>query len=106
MYIYKCLEPYTEYQIYIKAKDENNFSEPSETINQYTDVDGPGPPVIINATCLPGTSGTSIFLQWAPPENLNRSVDEYIIYVSKDSNNVQKFKFPLQKDSLDFSVCK
>lgn len=92
--------------MFIVAKGENNVvSEQSETINQYTDVDGPGPPIIMNATCVPGTSGTSIFLQWSPPEHFYKSVDEYIISVSKDPNYVQRYRLSLQKDSLNISVC-
>lgn len=66
---------------------------------QYTDIDGPGPPIIVNATCVPGTNGTSIFLQWTKPQLFYKSVDEYIIYVSYDTDFVKKFNFSLPKDS-------
>jgi len=75
-------------------------------IIQYTDVDGPGPPIIINATCVPGTSGTSIFLQWSTPQHFYKSVDEYIISVSKEPNYVKKFNILLPKDSINSNVCK
>jgi len=97
--------PFSEYQIYLVAKGEKNkVSENSDTINQYTDVDGPGPPTIMNATCIPGTSGTSIFLQWAPPEHFYKSVDEYFISVAKEHNDIMKFKVLLPKDNFNLSV--
>lgn len=92
--------------MYIVAKGEKNLvSQSSDTIKQFTDVDGPGPPTIINATCVPGTSGTSIFLQWAPPEHFNKSIDEYNVFISKDSNLLSKFKVLIPKDSVNLNVC-
>lgn len=111
IYLYFCkfLEPYTEYQMYIVAKGEKNkmkiTSENSDTINQYTDVDAPGPPVIINATCVPGTGGTSIFVQWTTPEHYYKSIDEYIISVSKGSNDIKKYTILLPKENHNTSVC-
>ncbi|XP_060848489.1 tyrosine-protein phosphatase 99A-like isoform X2 [Rhopalosiphum padi] len=94
------LKPFTEYQVHVVAKCGNHIkSESSDTIMQYTDVDGPGPPIIINATCVPGTNGTSIFLQWTKPQLFYRSVDEYIIYVSYDTDFVKKLNYSLPKDS-------
>lgn len=96
------LLPYTEYQVHIVAKCEQYIkSESSDTIIQYTDVDGPGPPIITNATCVPGTNGTSIFLQWTTPRLFYRSVDEYIIYVSDTSDIVKNFNISLPKDSIN-----
>lgn len=93
--------------MYIVARGKKNImSETSDTINQYTDVDGPGPPVIMNATCVPGTNGTSIFLQWAPPEHFYKSVDEYFISYFNDPNNVTKIRVLMPKDSFNSSVCK
>ncbi|XP_060857050.1 tyrosine-protein phosphatase 99A-like [Metopolophium dirhodum] len=96
------LIPYTEYQLHIVAKCEQYIkSESSDTIIQYTDVDGPGPPIITNATCVPGTNGTSIFLQWTTPRLFYRSVDEYIIYVYDTSDIVKNFNISLPKDSIN-----
>jgi len=107
IYIFKFLVPYTEYQVHIVAKCEQYIkSESSDTIIQYTDVDGPGPPIITNATCVPGTNGTSIFLQWTTPRLFYRSVDEYIIYVSDTSDIVKNFNISLPKDSINSNVCK
>lgn len=95
------------YTVYIVPKGEKNIiGEASDTINQLTDVDGPGPPIIMNATCVPGTSGTSIFLQWAQPEHFNKSVDEYFISLKKEPDYFKKFKVLLSKDNLNLSVCK
>lgn len=99
------LEPYTKYQIFIFAKDKNNIEgEYSDTIDQYTDVEGPGPPFIINATCVPGTNGTSIFLQWNAPTYYYKSVDEYNIYI-KGSDSFQKINVSSQNNSYNISVC-
>lgn len=107
IFTYIFLEPFTEYQIHVVAKCGNHIkSESSDTIMQYTDIDGPGPPIIINATCVPGTNGTSIFLQWTKPQLFYKSVDEYIIYVSYDTDFVKKFNFSLPKDSNNINVCK
>lgn len=95
--------------MFIVAKGEKNIvSQNSDTIKQYTDVDGPGPPIIINATCVPGTGtrGTSIFLQWAPPEHFNKSIDEYYVFISKDSNLLSKLNVSIPKDSVNLNVCK
>lgn len=59
----------------------------------------------MNASCVPGTSGTSIFLQWAPPEYFNKSVDEYFISIAKEHKDVVKFKVVLPKDNFTSNVC-
>lgn len=93
--------------MYIVARGKKNkMGDRSDAINQYTDVDGPGPPVIMNATCVPGTNGTSIFLQWAAPEHFYKSVDEYFISYFNDPNNVTKIRVLMPKDILNSSVCK
>lgn len=84
---------------------KNRLGEPSDTISQYTDVDGPSPPVIMNATCIPGTSGTSIFLQWATPEYFNKSVDQYFISIAEEYKDFQKLNITLPKDNLNSNVC-
>lgn len=106
LYFSKFLEPYTEYQIHINAYGKGKLtSENSDVITQSTDVDPPGPPVIVNATCVPGTSGTSIFLQWAPPKNYYKSIDEYVIFVSKGTNEVKNYTISQPKDNFNLSVC-
>lgn len=107
IFLLKFLVPFTKYQVHVVAKCEQFIkSESSDTIIQYTDVDGPGPPIITNATCVPGTNGTSIFLQWTTPQLFNKSVDEYIIYVSDTSDIVKNFNISLPKDSINSNVCK
>ncbi|KAL5237711.1 hypothetical protein ACI65C_005121 [Semiaphis heraclei] len=102
IYTITDLIPFTKYQVHVVAKCEQFIkSESSDTIIQYTDVDGPGPPIITNATCVPGTNGTSIFLQWTTPQLFYKSVDEYIIYVSDTSDVVKNFNISLPKDSIN-----
>ncbi|XP_050529744.1 tyrosine-protein phosphatase 99A-like isoform X3 [Daktulosphaira vitifoliae] len=99
------LKPFTEYKMYIIAVGEKRREgEVSDTISQFTDVDGPGPPIIMNATCVPGTSGTSIYLQWSQPEHFYKSVDEYFISITKETNENIKIKVSAPKDSLNYVV--
>ncbi|XP_050425716.1 tyrosine-protein phosphatase 99A-like isoform X2 [Adelges cooleyi] len=98
------LKPYTKYTIYVLAVGEKKREgDVSDTISQYTDVDGPGPPVIMNATCVPGTSGTSIFLQWTQPEHFYKSVDEYVISILKKASVFITINVPIHKDGQNLS---
>lgn len=90
--------------MYVLAKDNNNEEhEKSDTIKQFTDVEGPGPPFIINATCVPGTNGTSIFVQWTAPILFYKSVDEYNIYI-RGSDFSKKINVSSQTNIHNMSV--
>lgn len=105
LYLY-FLGPFTMYTVYITPRGKNINGESSEIIKQYTDVDGPGPPIIMNATCIPGSSGTSIFLQWSQPEQFYKSVDKYTISLKKESDYIMDMELILSNSSSNLSVCK
>lgn len=87
--IYTFLEPYNQYTVQVFARTENNIkSSSSRKVVQVTEVDGPSPPIIVNATCTLNTSRPSIFLQWTRPEYFNKSVDEYKLSIFTDDNNL------------------
>lgn len=58
----------------------------------------------MNATCVPGTSGTSIFLQWTQPEHFYKSVDEYVISILKKASVFITINVPIHKDGQNLSV--
>ena len=100
------LEPYTSYQIRVRAVTGGGEGEFSDRYPAMTDVSAAGPPSILNVT----TTGTNeIFLSWQSPEKLYREIDEYQIEIADQdsyfirtetisSNKLQLMK----KDDLEF----
>lgn len=85
--IYSFLEPNKTYDIHVVARAEKNLeSNSSNVIRQFTEVDGPSPPIIINATCILNNNVPSIFLNWTKLEHDHESVDEYKLFVFTDDN--------------------
>ena len=70
-------EPYTEYQVWVRALVNGRESPNSAVIKASTDVDQPSAPTITNLTCF----GTGIlFVEWLRPIRFDKTVDFYRIY--------------------------
>lgn len=85
-YTLSNLKPFTEYKIWVDSVmmgDGDNDNDRSETLKQYTDVSGPGPPRITNVTCL----HNSIFIQWQRPIEFFNTIDLYTIYYKSTNND-------------------
>lgn len=70
------LEPYTQYNLRVRAETGGGYSEYSNLLSAVTDVEGPSSPEILNVTVL---STTSIYLQWRRPKIVFRKLDMYVI---------------------------
>ncbi|KAG8291224.1 positive regulation of Schwann cell migration [Homalodisca vitripennis] len=75
-YLLTNLEPYAQYKVWVKASSNNHDGESSEPVTKQTDVSGPGPPHILNATCV---SPSTLAIYWTHPPSFNRTIDTYII---------------------------
>ena len=77
MVCFHCAEPYTEYQVWVRALVNGRESPNSEVILARTDVDEPSAPTITNLTCY----GTGVlFVEWLRPVRFHKTVDFYRIY--------------------------
>lgn len=70
------LEPYAEYEVWVKAAYDNRYGDRSKGVTKQTDVNGPGPPHIVNASCI---TPSTLAIYWEHPFAFNRTVDYYII---------------------------
>lgn len=85
-------EPYAEYKVWVKATSKNHDGEASEPVIRQTDVSGPGPPHILNATCI---APYTLAIFWQHPPSFNRTVDKYIIaYREGDSYTYSNISIP------------
>lgn len=85
-------EPYAEYKVWVKATSKNHDGEASEPVIRQTDVSGPGPPHILNATCI---APYTLAIFWQHPPSFNRTVDKYIIaYREEDSYIYSNISIP------------
>lgn len=96
-----CVEPYTEYKIFVKAFTRKHDGNPSETVTNKTDIAGPSAPRILNLTCQ---KSDMIFVHWERPRTISYSLDFYYIYVSTDGNTWDTIELPTSKEHLDTSV--
>lgn len=87
-YVYnlKDLNPLTKYKIWINAFTDKDKGEPSDSVENSTDVAGPNPPVLLNITC---ESEDRILIKWKG-NHFPSTGDRYYIYLNKsnDWNNV------------------
>ncbi|XP_052779074.1 tyrosine-protein phosphatase 99A-like isoform X2 [Mya arenaria] len=75
------LEPYTSYQLRVRAETGGGYSDYSDLYPALTDVKGASAPKILNVTVL---SPTSVVVQWSAPEIVYKKVDSYFIYYRTD----------------------
>ena len=73
-------ESYTRYKIWVKAFTFKNEGLSSDPIEVLTDVTGPGVPLFRNVSCL---NDVTFSLEWAMPNDYDRSVDYFIIQYRK-----------------------
>ncbi|CAB4063723.1 PTPRG [Lepeophtheirus salmonis] len=78
------LKPYSNYKIWIKSYTFKNEGKGSEPLYVTTDVDSPGPPVIVNLTCQ---NGNTMFLKWLRPKVYFRTVDVYHVHYRVESTS-------------------
>lgn len=76
-YLLTGLVPYTKYEIWVESIFNGTRSQSSEPIFAQTDVDKPGAPMIVNASCY---ATGSIFIEWERPDKYDGSIDFYTIY--------------------------
>lgn len=57
--------------------------EPSESVTKQTDVSGPGPPRILNATC---EAPFTLAIYWHQPPLFNKTIDSYIIAYREENS--------------------
>ncbi|XP_033215227.1 tyrosine-protein phosphatase 99A isoform X5 [Belonocnema kinseyi] len=81
------LQPYTEYNIWVKAFTWKNEGEPSDHIMQRTDIAGPISPIILNLTCQ---AEDAIYVQWARPVTYWNSIDYY--YINYKTENAKTYE--------------
>ncbi|KAG0423774.1 hypothetical protein HPB47_000466 [Ixodes persulcatus] len=70
-------EPFSFYDIWVKAFTQQHLGESSNLLKVQTDVQGPSAPVIVNLTCQ---SLDSLFLQWERPQTYYNRVDYYFVH--------------------------
>ncbi|CAB3361379.1 Hypothetical predicted protein [Cloeon dipterum] len=97
------LTPNGEYKIWVKAFTYKNEGEPSIAVDCKTDIAGPGPPKIVNLTCL---SEDSLLIQWTRPAKFFKNIDYYyLMYRSEDSFEFNENVFNTSASYLKSSVC-
>ncbi|XP_075218273.1 protein tyrosine phosphatase 99A isoform X2 [Lycorma delicatula] len=94
---------YLYYKIWVKAfSDKNLEGAPSDAIMQRTDVSGPGPPRIMNVTCI---EYNTLFVQWERPSVFYNNIDVYyILYRSEDSFRFQRKEFSASNNKLETTL--
>ncbi|XP_053378401.1 tyrosine-protein phosphatase 99A-like isoform X2 [Mercenaria mercenaria] len=70
------LEPYTEYQLRVRAETGGGYSDYSDLYPALTDVDKPSAPTVLNVSVV---SSTAVFVQWLPPKTFFKKIDSYFI---------------------------
>jgi receptor-type tyrosine-protein phosphatase gamma len=75
--------PNGDYKIWVKAFTYKNEGDPSIPVDCRTDIAGPGPPKIVNLTCI---TEDSLIVQWLRPVKFYKSIDYYyLMFRSEDS---------------------
>lgn len=77
-------EPYSEYRVWVRAAFSEE-DEPSEVVTKQTDVSGPGPPRIVNATC---EAPFTLAIYWHQPPLFNKTIDSYVIAYREENSFV------------------
>ncbi len=73
-------EPYTFYEIWVKALVNGEETTASPHIKANTDVAEPSAPSISNATCH---GNGSLYVEWRRPNKFHKAVDSYMLYYRK-----------------------
>ncbi|XP_014259978.1 tyrosine-protein phosphatase 99A [Cimex lectularius] len=85
-YTLKNLKPFTTYTIWVESVvtgDGDSDAEKSDVATQSTDVSGPGPPRITNATCI---TPNSLYVQWQRPIEFFNKIDAYYVTYRIDNS--------------------
>ncbi|XP_063439230.1 tyrosine-protein phosphatase 99A-like isoform X4 [Mytilus trossulus] len=86
------LDPYTQYDVRVRAVTGGGKGQFSDRYPAMTDVTAPGAPTILNATTI-GTD--TVYLRWLRPKKFYRDVEEYLIeFIDLDSYFTKTKKIP------------
>ncbi len=74
-------EPYTIYEIWVRAIVNGEETDESDHITANTDVGRPSAPRVTNATCY---ANNSVYVEWRRPESFHKAVDYYMLYYKRE----------------------
>lgn len=93
------LEPFAKYKMWVKAFTNKHEGAPSDHVQLVTDVAGPGPPLIVNASCV---DYSTLVVRWQRPTLFNNTIDYYyILYRLQDAYDFEEISIPSSERYLD-----
>lgn len=95
-------EPYAKYKMWVKAFTSKHEGAPSDHVQLETDVAGPGPPLILNASCV---DYSTLVIRWQRPTLFNKTIDcYYILYRQQDMYDFEEVMLPSSALYLHITV--
>ena len=99
------LEPFTDYEVLVKAFSGNIEGEFTQPLIVNTDNQGPSEPIISNITCY---SQDTLYLEWLRPARVYGSIDYYYIFYrpqNQEGFTEQRIKEEKGHSLKDHKVC-